>query len=88
MMDDYNTDVTMVYNDKSINLIDTNKKMMVSTVAMALWVRLTKTRKRNEYTNYDNYDDYNDGQQCGGGGGGGTRRMHWCSWRRVRSCSN
>jgi hypothetical protein len=38
MMDDYNPNITMVYNNKSIDLLDPDKKMMALAIAMAPWV--------------------------------------------------
>jgi hypothetical protein len=38
MTDDYNPNVTLVYNDESINLLDPNKEMMALAIGMALRV--------------------------------------------------
>jgi hypothetical protein len=65
MMDDYNPNVTMVYDDKSINLLDPDEKMMASAIAMMLQIGLatttiaTTTMTTMTMMNND-YDEYND----------------------------
>jgi hypothetical protein len=43
MTDHYNPNVTMVYDDESIDLLDPKEKMMALAIVMAPWVGLAMT---------------------------------------------